>query len=478
MAEDLKHKTKVGMYWTFFNSASTQIMQFVVGIIMARLLSPEDYGITALPAVFMAIAGVFMDGGFGQALVRKEMVSDDDLSTSFFYSFGMGILMYLVMFCLSPYIADFYNTPILTPLIRVTALGFIWGPLGTVQGIILKRKLDFKTPARISIIKMIIGSIVGISAAYAGYGVWALVLSGLVSGIIGLVLTWGVVKWVPKAKFNKNSFKYLWNYGNKLIGANLIDITYNNVAPVVIGKFYSPSDLGVFNRANGYAQLPVSQISNILAGVTFPILSKMSSDIDRLAVIYRKMMKMTGFISFPVLFLLCALARPLVIVLLSEKWESCVVMLQIMCIARMWHPLMVLNRSALQVTKRTDLYLKMEVIKRAVNFILMCVSLRFGIIAFCCYQIVETVIAMCFNTHYTGKLLGVGLITQTMDVCKFYILSLIMFFLVIGINSLIDNMLLQIIVGGMVGVTFYATFSYIFRFEELKEVRYMLDKSK
>ena len=194
MAEDLKHKTKVGMYWTFFNSASTQIMQFVVGIIMARLLSPEDYGITALPAVFMAIAGVFMDGGFGQALVRKEMVSDDDLSTSFFYSFGMGILMYLVMFCLSPYIADFYNTPILTPLIRVTALGFIWGPLGTVQNIILKRKLDFKTPARIAIVNMIVGSIVGISAAYAGYGVWALVLSGLVSSVLGLAQTWWVVK--------------------------------------------------------------------------------------------------------------------------------------------------------------------------------------------------------------------------------------------------------------------------------------------
>lgn len=476
--ENLKHKTKVGMYWSFLNNASTQILHFAVGIVMARLLSPSDYGITALPAVFMAVAGVFMDSGFGQALVRKEHVTERDLATSFYYSLGMGAVMYLILFFLSPYIAAFYNTPVLTPLIRVTALNFLWGPLSTPQGIILKRKLDFKTPARISIVNQIVGSIVGIYAAYAGYGLWSFVMSGITSSVLGLFQIWWVVKWVPKAGFDRNSFRYLWNYGNKLIGANLLDITYNNVAPIVIAKYYSPSDLGVYNRANGYAQLPVAQITNVISGVTFPVLSKMSSDMERLSVVYRKMLKLTCFISFPVMFLLCALSKPLVLVLLTEKWESCIIMLQIMCIARMWHPLMVINRSALQVTKRTDLYLKLEVVKRTVNFILMCISLKFGIIIFCCYQILETIIAMCFNTHYTGKLLGVGLLRQTRDVYKFYALSVIMFLLVISLNTLIENMVAQIIVGGLVGVSFYVLFSFVFRFDELEEIKYMLGKNK
>ena len=212
---NLKQQTKIGLYWSFFNNTATQLMQFVVGIVMARLLSPEDYGITALPAVFMAVAGIFISSGFCQALVRKPEITEKDLSTSFYYSIVMGLFMYTILFFAAPLIADFYNTPVLVPLIRVTALNFLWGPLGTPQGVILQRRLDFKTPARISIINKIVSAIIGIAVAYAGYGLWALVVSGMSSSLLGLIQTWWVVKWGPKERFSRESFKYLWNYGNK-----------------------------------------------------------------------------------------------------------------------------------------------------------------------------------------------------------------------------------------------------------------------
>ena len=479
MAElDLKHKTKVGLYWSFLNSGANQLMQFVVGIIMARLLTPSDFGITALPGVFCAIAGIFMDSGFGQALVRKKEVSEEDMATCYYYGVGMGFLMYFALFFGAPYIADFYNTPILVPLIRVSTIPMVIGPLIGPQGVILNRRLDFKTTARISIVNKFVSLIVGVVVAYAGYGIWALVSTGLTASFLGFIQTWYAVRWRPKAHWSKESFKYLWGYGNKMIGANIIDTLYNNLAPVVIGKFYTPAMLGVYNRAEGFARLPTNHICAMMQGVTFPILSRMQDDYERLAKNYRKMIKVSCFISFPVFFLLAGLARPLIVLLITEKWISCVVMLQIMCFAKMWWPLMSLNRNLLQVSNRTDLYLKMEVVKRFVNFVLMCIALYHSIMAFVCYQIVETIIALCFNTYYTGKLFNVGLFRQLRDVAPSYFLSALMLASVLGVNYFLENMWLQLFVGGFVGLAVYAAGAYILKLEELNEVKYMLDRKK
>lgn len=248
MAETLKQQTKKGLYWSFFNQFSNYGMQFCIGIVMARLLTPSDYGITALPGVFMAIAGIFQDSGMSGALVRKEKVEEKDYSTLFIYSIAMGIFMYAILFTASPWIAKFFNTPILTSLIRVTALGFLWGPVSTVQYVILSRKLDFKTPTKISITTKLFSGIVGILLAYIGYGLWALVISGVLSSFLGLIIVAYVVKWYPKTGWSKDSFKYLWNYGNKMLASSLLDTAYNNITPVFVGKFYSPADLGIYNR--------------------------------------------------------------------------------------------------------------------------------------------------------------------------------------------------------------------------------------
>lgn len=472
--ESLKQKTKKGLYWSFFNQASTQIMQFAVGIVMARLLTPEDYGITALPAIFMAIAGIFIDGSFGSALIRKDNVTEQDLSTCFYYSFGMGVFMYSVLFLLAPFIADFYNTPILSNLIRVTALNFLWGPLGTPQGVILSRRLDFKTPARISIINKIVSAILGISAAYAGFGLWALVISGLSSSILGLIQTWIVVRWLPKAEFSKESFKYLWNYGSKMIASSLIDIAYNNVAPIFIGKSMGAKELGLYNRADGYARLPVNQITGILTSVTFPVLSRMQDDDEVLSRNYRRMIRVSAFVCFPIMIMLATLARPLILTMIGAKWESCIILLKIVCFERMWWPVHTLNRNLLQVKGRADLYLRVEMIKKPLVLIVILISLPMGLEMFCYSQLLTGIISLIINTHYTGKLLDLGIIKQLKDVFPIFFLSITMGIIVSIINSFIPSLPLQIVLGGAIGLLLYIGLAYLFRFDEINDVLYML----
>lgn len=477
--ESLKYKTKKGLYWKFFDQFMGYGMQFVVGIFMARLLSPSDYGITALPAVFMAVAGVFISGGFGSALVRKENLTEEDLATAFYYSIVVGFVCYVTLFFLSPYIADFYSTPVLKSLIRVTALGFLWGPLGTPQSVILNRKLDFKNPARISVVNKIIGSIVGITMAYMGYGLWALVFSGLVSSLIGLIQTWLVVKWLPKAPFSKKSFKYLWNYGNKMMGVSLLYTLYGNIVPVLLGKFGGTVDLGNYNRAAGYASMPSSNIAGVITGVSFPVLSKMQDDDERLAYNYRKMIKVSSFVVFPIMMLLSALAYPIVITMVTAKWEACIILLQIMCFTYMFQPMQILNVNLLNVKGRTDLSLRLEIFKKIVGAVVFIyAAINFSLEMLCVTDFFYTMFALVCNTYYTGKLINVGYLKQIRDILPSLCLGLMMFGLVSVSIKCTNILILQILIGTIVGVSFYLGLSYILKFDEIKEVKYLLNRKK
>lgn len=476
MADTLKQQTKKGLYWSFFNQFSNYGMQFCIGIVMARLLSPSDYGITALPGVFMAIAGIFQDSGMAGALVRKEKVEEKDYSTLFIYSIAMGIFMYAILFTASPWIAKFFNTPILTSLIRVTALGFLWGPVSTVQYVILSRKLDFKTPTKISITTKLFSGIVGILLAYIGYGLWALVISGVLSSFLGLIIVAYIVKWYPKTGWSKDSFKYLWNYGNKMLVSSLLDTAYNNITPVFVGKFYSPADLGVYNRARGYAAMPSQQVTGVIQNVTFPVLSKMQNDNESLARNYRRMLRSTAFIVFPLMLMLAALARPLVITLITAKWEACIILLQIICFSMMWYPIHSINLNLLMVKGRSDLFLRLEIIKKIIGLSILTITLPQGLIIFCCGNILSSIISLIINTYYTGKLIHIGLFKQMRDLMPITILSLVMFGVILLANHFITNLYIQIIIGGIIGVTVYLGGAIFFKFEELNDVKYMLKR--
>ena len=384
--------------------------------------------------------------------------------------------MYVALFFSATWIADFYNTPVLVPLIRVTALGFLWGPLGTPQNVILKRKLDFKTPTTISIITKFVSAIVGISMAFMGYGLWSLVISGLLSSFLSLLMNWYVVRWIPKAGWSKDSFKYLWDYGNKMMASGLLETLYQNIAPVFIGKFYSPAELGVYNRAQGYAMMPSQNVTGVIQSVTFPVLSKMQNNNEALAHNYRRMLKATAFIIFPIMMMLSALAHPLVITLVTAKWESCIILLKIMCFSLMWYPVHAINLNLLQVKGRSDLFLRLEIIKKIVGVSILTITLPLGLIVFCCGSVVSSLVALIINTYYTGKLINVGYFKQMRDLLPIVLLGLVMFAMIHLSNYLIPNMLLQIICGGILGAIVYIGGAVLFKFSELDDVKYMLKR--
>ena len=476
MAETLKQQTKKGLYWTFFNQFANYGMNFCVGIVMARLLSPSDYGITALPAVFMAVAGILQNGGLSDALVRKTDFREEDLSTSFYYSIAVGILMYLALFFSAPWIADFYNTPVLIPLLRVTALSFLWGPLNSAQNVILKRRLDFKTPTKISLTTRVFSACVGIFLAYRGYGLWALVISGVLSSLLTVILNWFAVRWVPHTGWSKNSFKYLWGYGNKIMLSWGLSALYDNITPIFVAKFYSPSDLGVYNRAQGYAAMPSQQVNGVIQGVTFPILSKMQDDNEALARNYRRMLCTTAFIVFPLMMMLSALARPLVLTLITAKWEACIILLQIICFSMMWYPIHSINLNLLMVKGRSDLFLRLEIIKKIIGVCILAITLPQGLIIFCYGTIVSSMISLIINTYYTGKLIQMGYWRQMKDLLPTLALSFLLFGSIHFITYFISNLYLQIACGGLTGAIVYIGGAIFFKFKELNDVKYMLKR--
>ena len=473
---NLKQQTKKGLYWSFFNQFANYGMQFCVGIVMARLLSPSDYGITALPGVFLAIAAVFQDSGMAGALIRKPEIEEKDYSTLFLYSIGVGTFMYAVLFLISPYIAAYFNTPILTSLIRVTALTFLWGPISTVQYVILKRKLDFKTPTKISIITKAFSAIVGITMAYMGYGLWALVISGVFSSFFGLIVIVWVVKWYPRTGWSRESFNYLWGYGNKMLASSLLDTAYNNITPVFVAKYYSPADLGVYNRSQNYAIMPSQNITGVIQNVTFPVLSKMQDNDEYLARNYRRMLKTTAFIVFPLMMLLAGLARPLILTMITAKWEACIILLQLMCFSMMWYPIHAINLNLLQVKGRTDLFFRLEVIKKIIGLSILIVTLPLGLVVFCIGGIISSLVCLVVNTYYTGKLINVGYLKQMRDLFPTFFLSLVLFGVILALNQFISSYLLQILVGGTIGSLVYLGGAFLFKFDELNDVKYMLKR--
>ena len=477
MAESLKKQTKKGLYWKFAEQFSNYGIQFIIGIFMARLLSPSEFGITALPAVFMAVAGLFANGGFGQALIRKPDLKEEDLSTAYIYSMCVGVLCYLILFFASPWIADFYNTPVLKPLMRVTALGFIYGPIGTPQSVLLQRELNFKILAKVSVFVKILGGVVGIILAFIGLGVWSLVISGMVGGILSQIIMICIVKWYPKTGWSKDSFKYLWGYGNKMMASGLLDTLYNNITPVIVGKYYSTSDLGIYNRAQHYADMPSKNIHVVLRSVTFPALSKIQDDVPKMISYYRKMINTSAFVIFPLMILMAELARPLVILMITAKWEACIILLQLMCFSKMWYSVHALNLNILLVKGRSDLFFRLEIIKKVVGLTAISCALPFGLVTFCAVNIFVSIISIYINSWYTGRMYDFGFVKQMKDLAPILILSILTFLTVFALTFVISNMWIQLIVGGVIGLSIYIGGAFIFKFPELKEVRYLLSRN-
>ena len=478
MAESLRGKTLKGMIWSFAENFSLQSIQFIIGILLARVLSPSDYGMVGMLAIFTAVAQTLINSGFSTALVRKTDRTQTDLSTTFYFNIVVGFVLYFILFFSGPLIAKFYDTPLLSDLIKVTAISLILNSLCIVQQALFSIKMDFKTQAKISVIGAIVTGAGGVTMAYTGFGVWAIVWPGVFGGAVRCILLWIWGKWRPTWEYSWASFKELFGFGSKLLASGLIDTIYNNIYPIIIGKKFSAADLGQYTRADGYANLPATTVTGVLGRVTFPLLCQIQNDDARLQSTYRQLIKLSAYVVFPIMIGLAALAKPLIIFIITAKWAECVPFLQILCFSLMWYPIHALNLNLLQVKGRSDLFLKLEIIKKILGVSVLIVAIPYGIMWMCIGKIITSIICLAINTYYTGKLINVGFFKQMGDLFPILILSISMGAIVYVINLFIGNMLLQIIIGLTIALLYYLSISYIIKSKELLYLLSLLKKNK
>lgn len=478
MSESLKQKTAKGVLWSAIEQFSVQIIQFVLGLIMARILSPHDYGLVGMILVFTSIAETFVNSGFSNALIRKQNKTEVDYSTAFYFNIVVGVVAYLLLFLLSPFIADFYNEPLLESLTKVVSINVFINSLGIVQRARYSIKVDFKTQAKATTTSVLFSGIIGIWMAYSGYGVWAIVWQSVIRNGLNVLLLWIFAKWLPQLQFSWQSFREMWSFGYKLLLSGLIGTIYRDVYQLIIGKVFSATDLGNYTRAKQFASFPSSNITGIIGRVTYPILSSIQDDDVRLERVYRKYLRLSAFIVFPLMVGLSALAEPLIIYILTEKWRASIILLQIICLSMMWYPIHAINLNLLQVKGRSDLFLKLEIIKKIIGVAILCITVPIGLVAMCIGSIFSSILCLAVNTHYTGKLINVGFWLQMRDLLPTLLLSLAMGVVVLLSVWFIPSNLLKLIVGVVVGVIFYILVARLFRMEELSNLLSLVKRKK
>lgn len=383
MSDSLKSKTVSGVLWSAIERFSLQGVQFIINVLMARLLLPSDYGMIGMLAVFLQISQTFIDSGFSDALVQKKDRTETDLSTVFYFNIVISVLLYLLLFIGAPFIAQFYHMPELTLVTRIVMLNLIFSSFAAVPKIILVIKIDFKTQSKISLISAVVSGGIGITMAYKGYGVWSLVFQSLLNILLITFLSFYYINWRPLKTFSKDSFQNLFSFGSKLLFSRLIHALYYNLYAIVIGRRYSSAELGYYTRAEQFAIFPSGNINAIISRVTFPILSSIQDDDERLASAYRKYIKLASFLIFPLMIGLAVLAKPLIILLLTEKWIMTVVLLQILCFDWMFDHLSIINLNLLYVKGRSDWAFRLEIIKKTIATLILLLSIPFGIEGMC-----------------------------------------------------------------------------------------------
>lgn len=424
MSSSVKEQTISGFKWNALGQFSTYAIQFVLGIVIARLLDPADYGVIGMLAIFMAIAQAFVSSGFGSALIRKSDRTEVDCSTAFYFNVAVAVILYGVLFLSAPAIAAFYKAPLLTDVVRVYSLTLIISSLGIVPRALRSVAVDFKTQAYASVISVIVSGLVGLYLAYSGYGVWALVWQAIISSCVGVAVIWALARWRPLLVYSWKSFRSMFSYGSRLLASGLLHTVYTHASSILIGKFYTPAELGNYDRGNSIASLPSLKLSDVFHSVTFPILSKLQDDDERLKNVYHKYVAMTSLVIFFIMTLLAVVARPLVLLLLTEKWLGAVPFLQVFCFAYMFDSICRLNNNMLFVKGWSGMFLKLEIIKKAIVTPFFLLAIPYGPLVICYVAVLHTVVDITCSTYCLKKFLGIEL-RQYASVAKYFFLSLV-----------------------------------------------------
>ena len=478
MPSELKKKTAKGVFWSAVERFSTQGIQFIFSILLARLLTPNDYGMIAMLAIFIAVSQTFIDSGFGNALIRKPDRTETDKATVFFFNIFMAIVCYGIIFFAAPYIAQFYRMPELSSVLRIFALNLIIQAFGSIQQLNLTIELNFKLQAKFSLMGVIVGGTAGLVCAYKGLGVWSLVVQQLTTSVTRVTLYWIRVHWCPKTFFNKDSFKNMFGFGSKLLASSLLNTVYDNVYDLIIGKVFAAATLGNYSRASHFASFPSSNVTGIFQRVTYPVLSKIQDDPERLRKNYLKFLNIATLIVFPLMVGLAALAKPFILLILTDKWFDAILILQIICFSQMWFPVHAINLNILQVMGRSDLFLKLEIIKKIMGITVLCITLPHGIIAMCFGQWFNACFGLVVNTYYSGKLLNAGFLPQIKMYIPTILNSLVMGAICISVTHMLpeQDYALQLGIGFAAGAIYYIGSNFIFNRETVKELQELLSR--
>ena len=470
MSVSLKDKTIKGLGWSAVDKVAKFSVTFVIGIILARLLSPDDFGLLGLTTIFTTICNALINGGFVPSLIRKIDATEDDYNTVFIINMMMSVILIVAIFFVSPYLASFFNRDELTNLIRVLSLGLFLGPISVIPSVQLNKRIEFKIIAKISIVSVSLSGLIGIGAALYGWGVWSLVVQTLSHKVIEAVLTLGVNRWIPQFKFSSESFKELFGFGWKLMLSNIIDSIWAELNHVVVGKFYSPATLGQYTRSKQFSYIFSDNLTAVIQRVTYPVLSSIQDDKQRLLNAYRGIIKTTMFFSVIGMFLMGAMAEPLLNCLIGSKWSEAAAYLPLICISGSIYPLQAINLNLLQVQGRSDLFLGLEIVKKTIAVAPLLIGAFVGIFPMLYTNLVVCVITFFLNSHYSGILIDYSSIQQIKDVAPSYGIASLISIPIYCVKFLFVSCWIALAVQIIMAVIIFFLVCIILKPEEYKEI--------
>ena len=435
--EKEKESLALGFLWSFLENILAKGTSFIIGIVLARLLTPEEFGLVGTVAIFMAISSAFVDSGFSQAIINKKELSSVDCNTAFWFNITIASVFYLLLYFLAPLISIFYEIKIVESIIRVLGLTLIISSAGLISKTLLIRAVNFKKQMYISLTANCISGLISILLACNGYGVWSLVFQQISFQLISTILLLYTVSWSPKLIFSKDSFRYLYRYGINLLLSGLMFTIFNNIYYAVIGKAYSVSTLGFYTRAEQFNDIGSRNITNIVQRVSFPFLSRLQENKQQLSECFTKILKNTAFVSIPIILGISALSEPIIILLLGEKWRGAVWMLQLLCFSGMFHPLINLNLNIFKVVANTKLFMHLEVFRNVVlNILNILISFHLGVKSLLIGHIIVSIIAYIINCFYSSIYTNYTLYHQLRDIVIPLLGGLILHFILLFLNKM------------------------------------------
>lgn len=476
----LRKKAIGGVIWTVVDTFVLRGFSFLATIVLARWLGPEEFGLVGMIAVFIAIGTSITDSGLSNSLIRTKNADDKDFSTVFILNLALSASVYLFLFLAAPYIADFFGQPVLKNLVRVYCLSFIFSAFSAVQLARLTSDMQFKKITKLNIPGTIIGTIVGLLMGYFGFGVWSIVCMYLVTQLVKSISLWLSSDWRPSMQYSKAKAQYHYGYGYKLMLSGLLNTAFQNIYNIVIGKFYSAKELGFFERSKSFNEYPVTTITGVVSRVTFPLLSGLQDDKERISAVYKKLMRLTFFITAPLMFGAAAIAYPLFLLVLGEQWVEAVPYFQILCLAGMFYPIHAFNLNVFKVYGRSDLFLRLEIIKKAIITIGLIIGFQFGIMGLVWSSVISNYMALFVNTYYSSDMISYSSKNQFLDMLPTFIIGGSMFGVVSFVLTYMDNtqLILQILIGTVTSILFYFIVNRILKTEPLIYLLTLLKEKK